>query len=78
MRFCPVKKLSRQSTSLRLSAALCEFYLPRLEKWLSAVGPYIDVIAFGDESFTQMGTEKTCSPGYQNALDKTFHMIPCQ
>jgi uroporphyrinogen decarboxylase len=39
----------------RLSEALCDFYLPRLEKWLGAVGPYIDVILFGDDLGGQNG-----------------------
>lgn len=39
----------------RLSQALYELYLPRLEKWLEAVGPYIDVIMFGDDFGGQDG-----------------------
>jgi len=45
----------------RLSEALCNFYLPRLEKWLGAVGPYIDVILFGDDLGGQNGP--LMSPG---------------
>ncbi len=33
----------------RLSEALTNMYLANLEKWLGAVGPYIDVILFGDD-----------------------------
>ena len=39
----------------RLSEALCRFYLPRMEKWLGAVGPYIDVMLFGDDLGGQNG-----------------------
>jgi uroporphyrinogen decarboxylase len=39
----------------RLSQALYEFHLPRLEAWLSAVGPYIDVMLFGDDLGGQNG-----------------------
>jgi uroporphyrinogen decarboxylase len=39
----------------RLSQALYEFHLPRLEAWLGAVGPYIDVMLFGDDLGGQNG-----------------------
>lgn len=39
----------------RLSEALCNFYMPRMEKWLAAVGPYIDVMLFGDDLGGQSG-----------------------
>ncbi|MDP7286620.1 MAG: uroporphyrinogen decarboxylase family protein [Phycisphaerae bacterium] len=42
MGFCP-------EACVRLSEALCDFYMPRMEKWLGAVGPYIDVMLFGDD-----------------------------
>jgi len=41
----------------RLSQALCDFYMSRLERWLKAVGPYIDVILFGDDLGTQNGPQ---------------------
>lgn len=40
---------------IRLSEKLFELHLNNLEKWLTAVGPYIDVILFGDDFGTQMG-----------------------
>jgi len=40
---------------LRLSEVLCEMYLANLEKWLCAVGPYIDIILFGDDLGGQNG-----------------------
>jgi uroporphyrinogen decarboxylase len=40
---------------IRLSEELCGMYLKRLEKWLGAVGPYIDVILFGDDLGGQNG-----------------------
>ena len=53
----------------RLSATLCDFYMPRLERWLAAVGPYIDVIMFGDDLGGQNGplmspqmSTSTCIP----------------
>ena len=39
----------------RLSQALCDLYLARMEKWLAAVGPYIDVMLFGDDLGGQNG-----------------------
>jgi uroporphyrinogen decarboxylase len=39
----------------RLSQALCDFYIPRMDKWLAAVGPYIDVMLFGDDLGGQNG-----------------------
>jgi len=41
--------------TLRLSEKLCDLHLQKLEKWLTAVGPYIDVILFGDDFGTQAG-----------------------
>ncbi len=41
----------------RLSQALVDFYMPRLEKWLAAVGPYIDVVLFGDDLGSQGGPQ---------------------
>ena len=40
---------------LRLSERLCEIYLKSLEKWLGAVGPFIDIILFGDDLGGQNG-----------------------
>ncbi len=40
---------------LRLSEALYDMYISNLEKWLSAVGPYIDIILFGDDLGGQNG-----------------------
>jgi len=40
---------------IRLSEKLFELHLKNLEKWLTAVGPYIDVILFGDDFGTQAG-----------------------
>ena len=38
-----------------LSDALLAYHLPRLERWLGAVGPYIDVILVGDDLGGQNG-----------------------
>ena len=40
---------------IRLSEKLCQLHLSNLEKWLSAVGPYIDIILFGDDLGGQNG-----------------------
>ena len=41
--------------ALRLSEKLFELYMAKLEKWLPAVGPYIDVVLFGDDLGSQKG-----------------------
>ena len=55
----------------RLSEALCSFYLPRMEKWLGAVGPYIDVMLFGDDLGGQNGP--LMSPEMYRAYYKPWH-----
>ena len=40
---------------IRLSEKLCQIHLSNLEKWLSVVGPYIDIISFGDDLGGQNG-----------------------
>jgi uroporphyrinogen decarboxylase len=56
---------------VRLSEALCEFYLPRLERWLGAVGPFIDVILFGDDLGGQNGP--LMSPAMYRRYYGPFH-----
>ena len=41
--------------TLRLSEKLCGIYMANLEKWLGAVGPFIDIILFGDDLGSQKG-----------------------
>ena len=55
----------------RLSQALCDFYMPGLEKWLAAVGPYIDVILFGDDLGGQNGP--LMSPDMYREYYKPWH-----
>jgi uroporphyrinogen decarboxylase len=55
----------------RLSKALFEFYLPRLEKWLGAVGEYIDVMLFGDDLGGQNGP--LISPTMYREFYKPWH-----
>ncbi|MFC2113680.1 uroporphyrinogen decarboxylase family protein, partial [Bacteroidota bacterium] len=55
----------------RLSEALCNFYMPRMEKWLEAVGPYIDVMLFGDDLGSQKGP--LMSPEMYRELYKPWH-----
>ena len=39
----------------RLAEVLCEYHLENLRKWLGAVGPYIDIVQFGDDLGSQNG-----------------------
>ena len=55
----------------RLSEALCGFYMPRLEKWLGAVGPYIDAMLFGDDLGGQTGP--MISPAMYREFFKPWH-----
>ncbi len=56
---------------LRLSERLCDLHLANLEKWLGAVGPYIDVILFGDDLGGQGGPLMSCQT--YRRLYKPFH-----
>ncbi|MCP4178528.1 MAG: methyltransferase [bacterium] len=56
---------------IRLSETLCDFYMPRLEKWLKAVGPYIDIILFGDDLGGQNGP--LLSPEMYRNYYKPYH-----
>jgi len=55
----------------RLSQSLCDFYMPRLTKWLGAVGPYIDVMLFGDDLGGQNGP--LMSPDMYRRYFKPYH-----
>jgi uroporphyrinogen decarboxylase len=55
----------------RLSEALCTLYLSRLEAWLGTVGPYIDVILFGDDLGGQNGP--LMSPDMYRRYYKPWH-----
>jgi len=41
--------------AFRLSETLCAFHMKNLEKWLGAVGPFIDIVHFGDDLGGQKG-----------------------
>lgn len=56
---------------LRLTEKLCEIYLKNLEKWLGAVGPYIDIIVFGDDLGGQTGP--LISPRMYKTFYKPYH-----
>lgn len=56
---------------LSLSEKLCEIYMKNLEKWLGAVGPYIDIIQFGDDLGGQTGP--LISPQMYRLYYKPFH-----
>lgn len=55
----------------RLSERLCEIHLRDLEKWLAAVGPYIDIIVFGDDLGGQNGP--LISPEMYRRYFKPYH-----
>jgi len=55
----------------RLSEKLCEIHLRNLEKWLGAVGPYIDIILFGDDLGGQNGP--LISPEMYRRYYKPYH-----
>ena len=55
----------------RLSAALLAMYTANLERWLGAVGPYIDIILFGDDLGGQTGP--LLSPAMYRAYYKPYH-----
>jgi uroporphyrinogen decarboxylase len=55
----------------RLSEKLCEIHLRNLEKWLGAVGAYIDIILFGDDLGSQKGP--LISPEMYREYYKPYH-----
>ena len=55
----------------RLSEKLCAIHMKNLEKWLGAVGPYIDIIVFGDDLGGQNGP--LLSPDMYRAYYKPYH-----
>jgi uroporphyrinogen decarboxylase len=55
----------------RLSERLCELHLRNLEKWLGAMGPYLDVIVFGDDLGGQNGP--LLSPTMYRQFYKPYH-----
>ena len=57
--------------AFRLHEQLCETYLKNMKPWLAAVGPYIDVIVFGDDLGSQNGP--MISPQMYRDLIKPFH-----
>jgi uroporphyrinogen decarboxylase len=58
---------------LELSERMVHIHLKNLEKWLSAVGPYIDIIMFGDDLGGQQGP--LMSPDDYRKLYKPFHKM---
>ena len=57
--------------AMRLHERLCDIHLERLERWLCAVGPYIDVVLFGDDLGSQQGP--MISPDMYRKSLKPFH-----
>jgi uroporphyrinogen decarboxylase len=55
----------------RLSEKLCSIHMRNLEKWLGAIGPYIDVILFGDDLGGQNGP--LMSPAMYRRYYKPYH-----
>ena len=58
---------------LALSERLVQIYLANLELWLSAVGPYIDIVLFGDDLGGQQGP--LISPEAYREFYKPYHKI---
>ena len=57
--------------ALQFSEKLCDLHLKSLEKWVGAVGPYIDVIVFGDDLGGQTGP--LISPLMYKQVIKPYH-----
>ncbi len=57
--------------AVRFSEKLCALHLKSLEKWMAAVGPYIDIILFGDDLGGQTGP--LISPQMYRQMVKPFH-----
>ncbi len=56
---------------IHLSEKLCRLHLLNLGKWLGAVGPYIDIILFGDDLGGQQGP--LISPAMYRRYFKPYH-----
>jgi len=56
---------------VQLSEKLCDIHMKNLEKWLGAVGPYIDIVLFGDDLGGQNGP--LFSPEMYRQYYKPFH-----
>ncbi len=54
-----------------LSEKLCRIHLKNLENWMSAVGPFIDVVLFGDDLGGQQGP--LISPDAYREFYKPYH-----
>ena len=57
--------------AIRLHERLCEIHLSNLERWLGVVGPYVDVVLFGDDLGSQQGP--MISPDMYRRCLKPFH-----
>ncbi len=57
--------------AFQFSGKLCDLHLKSLEKWLGAVGPYIDIILFGDDLGGQKGP--LISPQMYRQMVKPYH-----
>jgi uroporphyrinogen decarboxylase len=56
---------------LQFTEKLCDLHMKSLEKWLTAVGPYIDIILFGDDLGGQTGP--LISPRMYRQVIKPYH-----
>jgi len=57
--------------TLRFSEKLCSLHLRNLERWMAAVGPYIDIVLFGDDLGGQ--NAPLLSPDMYREYYKPFH-----
>jgi uroporphyrinogen decarboxylase len=61
----------RPDACLRLSEALTRVHLAKLERWLGAIGPHVDVVLFGDDLGGQRGP--LISPAMYRRVFAPFH-----
>ena len=73
---CPIAAAScivENIVAYEVARALVDYYMPRLEAWLGAVGPYIDVMLFGDDLGGQNGP--LMSPDMYRRYYKPWHSV---
>jgi uroporphyrinogen decarboxylase len=64
-----------RNQAIKYSEKLCAIYLKKLEKWIKAVGPYIDIVLFSDD----LGSQKSLmiSPIMYRDYFKPYHQKMC-
>ncbi len=64
---------TEKQTTHRLLDAITEVHLGNLERYLGAVGPYVDIVLFGDDLGTQVGPQM--SPAMYREYFKPRHHV---